>query len=68
MIAKDENKMRGVDFMTDKEQATMLIDVYIDMMCVKRAEDRDKELDEQIRKTKVKLETLGVAVDNLTDG
>lgn len=60
--------MRGVDFMTDKEQATMLIDVYIDMMRVKRAEDRDKELDEQIRKTKVKLETLGVAVDNLTDG
>lgn len=59
--------MRGVDFMTDKEQATMLIDVYIDMMRVKRAEDRDKELDEQIRKTRVKLETLGVAVDNLTD-
>lgn len=53
--------------MTDKEQATMLIDVYMDMMRVKRAQDRDKELDEQIRKTKVKLETLGVAVDNLTD-
>ena len=60
--------MCEVGFMADKEQATMLIDVYIDMMRVKRAEDRDKELDEQIRKTKVKLETLGVAVDNLTDG
>lgn len=60
--------MCEVDFMADKEQATMLIDVYIDMMRIKRAEDRDKELDEQIRKTKVKLETLGVAVDNLTDG
>ena len=53
--------------MTDKEQATILIDVYMDMMRVKRAEDRDKELDEQIRKTKVKLETLGVAVENLTE-
>ena len=53
--------------MTDKEQATMLIDVYMDMMRVKRADDKDKELDEQIRKTKVKLETLGVAVDNLTE-
>ena len=53
--------------MTDKEQAIMLIDVYMDMVRVKRAQDRDKELDEQIRKTKVKLETLGVAVDNLTD-
>ena len=37
------------------------------MMRVKRAPDRDKELDEQIRKTRVKLETLGVAVDNLTE-
>ena len=53
--------------MTDKEQATMLIDVYMDMLRVKRAADRDKELDEQIRKTKVKLETLGVAVENLTE-
>ena len=53
--------------MTDKEQATFLIDVYTDMMRVKRAADRDKELDEQIRKTRVKLETLGVAVDNLTE-
>ena len=56
-----------VDVMTKEEQATMLIDVYMDMMRVKRAQDRDKELDEQIRKTKVKLETLGVAVDKLTD-
>ena len=59
--------MQEVDVMTKEEQATMLIDVYMDMIRVKRAENRDKELDEQIRKTKVKLETLGVAVDNLTD-
>ena len=52
--------------MTKEEQASFMIDVYTDMMRVKRAADKDKELDEQIRKTRVKLETLGVAVDNLT--
>ena len=53
--------------MTKEEQATILIDVYMDMLRVKRAADRDRELDEQLRKTRVKLETLGVAVDNLTE-
>lgn len=52
--------MQEIDFMTDKEQATLLIDVYMAMMRVKRTEDRDMELDEQIRKTKVKPDkTLG---------
>ena len=60
--------MQEDDFMTKEEQATMLIDVYMDMIRVKRAADRDRELDEQIRKTRVKLETLGVAVENLTEG
>lgn len=55
--------------MTDREQATMLIDVYTDIMRVKRAgaEQREKELDQLLRKTKVKLETLGVAVDDLME-
>ena len=53
--------------MTDKEQATFLIDEYTDVMRVKlaNAETREKELDRLLRKTKVKLETLGVAVDDL---
>ena len=55
--------------MTDKEQATFLIDEFSDVMRVKQAEgtNRDKEIDRLLRKTKVKLETLGVAVDNLTE-
>ena len=59
--------MQEVNIMTKEEQATFLIDVYTDVMRVKQAkdEDRDKELDSFLRKTKVKLETLGVAVDDL---
>ena len=53
--------------MTKEEQASFMIDVYTDLMRVKRAPDRDKELDEQIRKAKAKLEMLGVTVDNLTE-
>ena len=55
--------------MADKVQATFLIDVYTDVMRVKLAENeaRDKELDKLLRKTKVKLETLGVAVDDLIE-
>ena len=59
--------MREADIMTKEEQATMLIDVFTDLKRIKGAEDRDKEIDAQLLKTKVKLETLGVAVDNLPD-
>ena len=52
--------------MTERGQAAFLIDVYTDLLRVKRSADRDRELDDQIRKAKVKLETLGVAVENLT--
>ena len=56
-----------VESMTDKEQAIFLIDVYTDVMRVKKAQEpnRDKELDMLLRKTKVKLETLGVVGDDL---
>ena len=55
------------DFMTKEEQATMLIDVFTDLKRIKEAKNRDKEIDAQLLKTRVKLETLGVAVDNLPD-
>ena len=59
--------MQEVDAMTKEEQATMLIDVFTDLKRIKGADDRDKEIDAQLLKTKVKLETLGVTVDNLPD-
>ena len=56
-----------VDAMAKEEQAIMLIDVFTDLKRIKGAANRDKKIDAQLLKTKVKLETLGVAVDNLPD-
>ena len=52
--------------MTDKEQAANMIDVYTDLLRILKAEDRDKEIQNQLRKAKAKLEALGVVVDELT--
>lgn len=52
--------------MTIEEQATGMIDRYLDLLRIKKAEDRDKEIDNQLRATKIKLETLGVVTDQLT--
>lgn len=52
--------------MTDKEQAANMIDVYTDLLRILKAADRDKEIQNQLRKAKAKLEALGVVVDELT--
>ena len=53
------------EIMTDKEQATMLIDSYTNLQRIKSAHDKDKEIEYQIKATKAKLEALGVALENL---
>lgn len=45
--------------MTEKEQATSLMDKFIDLQRIKAAEDKDKEVDYQLKTTKAKLEALG---------
>lgn len=52
--------------MTEKEQATIMIDIYTDLQRILKAEDREKELNNQLRKAKAKLEALGVVTENLT--
>ena len=52
--------------MTEKEQATNMIDIYTDLLRIKQAEDKEKEVNNQLRKAKAKLEALGVVVENLT--
>lgn len=54
-----------VNEMTDKEQATMLIDVYINLQRIMLAEDKEKEINRQITAVKAKLEALGVVTENL---
>ena len=52
--------------MTEKEQAAIMIDIYTDLQRIQKAEDKDKELSNQIRKAKAKLEALGIVTENLT--
>ncbi|MBQ9408578.1 MAG: hypothetical protein IJU28_04205 [Clostridia bacterium] len=52
--------------MTDKEQAANMIDVYTDLLRILKADDREKEINNQLRKARAKLEALGIVVDTLT--
>lgn len=51
--------------MTDNEQVSVLIDNYTNLQRIKMAEDRDKEIDYQLKATKAKLETHGISTENL---
>ena len=51
--------------MTEKEQATILIDKFIDLQRIKTAGDREKEINYQIKTTKAKLEAWGIVIENL---
>lgn len=54
-----------VNDMSDKEQTTMLIDIYINLQRIKLADDKEKEIDRQITAAKAKLEALGVVTETL---
>lgn len=51
--------------MTEKEQATLLIEEYAKLQRIKASADREKEIDYQIRTTKAKLEALGIVTEDL---
>ena len=51
--------------MTREELVAAEITRYMDLLRVKQAEDKEKELDNQLRESRVKLESFGVAVENL---
>jgi len=51
--------------MTEKEQATILMDKFIDLQRIKAAEDREKEIQYQLKTTKAKLEALGIVTEDL---
>ena len=56
---------KEVNDMSDKEQLTMLIDIYTDLQLIKSAEDREKDIDYQITAAKAKLEAFGIVTENL---
>lgn len=51
--------------MTEKEQATALIEEYAKLQRIKTAQDKDSEIDYQIKITKAKLEALGIVTEDL---
>ena len=55
-----------VIIMTKEEQATALIDRYADLLRLEIAEDKEKEIQNQLRVLRAKLEILGVVVDKIT--
>ena len=62
---KGADKMQEVDVMTEKEQATSMIAKYMDLLRIEKAENRDREIKNQLRETKAMLEALGVVVEDL---
>ena len=51
--------------MTEKEQATILMDQFTNLQRIKSAEDKEKEIEYQIKVTKAKLEALGIVTTDL---
>lgn len=57
--------MEVLEELTEKEQKTMFISAYMNLQRVKVAEDKDKEIRNQERELKAKLEALGVVTEDL---
>lgn len=51
--------------MTEKEQAAALIVEYTRLQRIKAAQDRDEEINYQIKTAKAKLEALGMMTGDL---
>ena len=49
----------------DKEMINNLIDNYISLQRIKKADDTEKELDYQIKILKAKLESFGIVTTDL---
>lgn len=63
-IRTEVEKMEVME-MTEKEQIAILIDQFTDLQRIKVAENREKEIDYQIRTTKAKLEAMGIVTEDL---
>ena len=52
--------------MSEKQLQALLIDNYTNLQRIKNADDKEKEIDYQIKITKAKLEVLGVDIGGLS--
>jgi len=51
--------------MTERQLIAALIDEYVGLQRIKAADDRDSEIEYQIRVAKTKLNVLGIKTDSL---
>lgn len=63
--AEDGGCRMKAEEMTEKQQAAIMIDIYTDLQRIQKAADKDKEINNQLRRAKAKLEALGVVTENL---
>ncbi len=52
--------------MNDKELINVLIDFYTNLQRIQKATDTTKEINNQLKITKSKLESMGIATTDLT--
>jgi hypothetical protein len=52
--------------MTEKQLVVNLIENYMNLMRIKNADDKDKEINFQLCELKAKLKILGISTENLT--
>lgn len=52
--------------MTESEQKAVFIEEFTKLQRIKAAQDRDEEINYQIKTVKAKLESMGVNVEDLT--
>ena len=57
--------MQEVEVMTKEELVATEITRYMDLLRVKQAADKEKEVDNQLRESRAKLESFGVTIENL---
>ncbi len=52
--------------MTEKEQAALYIEAFSNLQRIKAADNKDKEIDYQIKIMQAKLEALGIVTEDLS--
>ncbi len=53
------------DQMMDAEQKVVLIEEYVNLQRIKTAQNRDEEIEFQIKAVRAKLNVMGINVENL---
>ena len=52
---------------TDRESVLAIVDAYQNLQRIKNADDKDKEIDNQLKYLKAKLEICGVNLEDLDE-